>query len=106
MEWFRYKAKALPPLSSCNQKTKQAHDFGLDIQTDSSLRCAFMSLHALCEFGRGGRKSSGLDWQSWSDNRRMESGRGQHDLPSRGLSGFGDNDIVALIKIHITHLTT
>lgn len=39
-------------------------DFGHVYQTNSAILNTFMSLHALTEFGGGGHKSSGWDWQS------------------------------------------
>lgn len=70
-----------------------------------------MSLHALTEFGGGGHKSSGWDWQSCP--RSLGPTRSGCKVAvdaatprSRGLSGFGDNDIAASIKIHINHFTT
>lgn len=70
-----------------------------------------MSLHALTEFGGGGHKSSGWDWQSCP--RSLGPTRSGCKVvvdsatpQSRGLSGFGDNDIAASIKIHINRFTT
>lgn len=69
-----------------------------------------VSLHALSEFGGGERKSSEWDWQScpWSHGQTHTGGKVAIDDATpqlRGLSGFGDNDIVGPIKIHINRLT-
>lgn len=86
-------------------------DFGHVFQTNSSILNTFLSLHVLTEFGGGGHKSSGWDWQSCPQSLGLTRSGCKVAVDgatpqSRGLSGFGDNDIAASIKIHINHFTT
>lgn len=66
------KASYFSPSSVVTRQNKLI-DFGLVSETNSPILITFMSLHSLSEFGGGGRKSSGWDWQScpWSHGQTI-----------------------------------
>lgn len=104
------------PLARPEKKEKEISliDFDHVSQTNSSILNTFMSLHVLTEFGRrvGGRVEGGTNPSDGIGSHALGlSARHAQDVKwpstplatpwSRGLSGFGDNDIAASIKIHI-----